>query len=172
MLILTVCLSAGCGGAGGSESAAEGTTPAGTDERKPTATVYSETRTVSLYDPYMQNAPSAYHRLSARLANWWERWIWKTSSRLTALPTPKSKGATGVRQLGFYTEMARSYYDENDGVATGQRHPPAAQHEAALHHCRGLSAICGKDTVSPCTVHRTEGRADLRKTAGRDETIR
>ena len=56
ILLLTACLTAGCGGAGGSESAAEGTDPAGTDERKPTATVYNETRTVSLKDPYMQNA--------------------------------------------------------------------------------------------------------------------
>ena len=38
-------------------------------------------------------------------------------------PNAQIKGSDGARQLGFYTEMARSYYDENDGVATGQRHP-------------------------------------------------
>ena len=30
-------------------------------------------------------------------------------------------GSDGARQLGFYSEMARSYYDENDGVPTGRR---------------------------------------------------
>ncbi|WP_235336334.1 hypothetical protein [Bacteroides caecigallinarum] len=33
------------------------------------------------------------------------------------------KGSDGARKLGFYSEAIRSYYDENDGVATGQRHP-------------------------------------------------
>lgn len=56
ILLLTACLSAGCGGTGVSGNAAEGTNLSGTDERKPTATVCNETRTVSLKDPYMQNA--------------------------------------------------------------------------------------------------------------------
>ena len=132
-LILATCLSAGCGRAGGSESAAEGTTPAGTDERKPTATVYDETRKVSLYDPYMQNAQVL---------------------TIDCLPGWQLVGRVDLEE---FQQAASS---------------SAAQHEAALHHCRGLSAICGKDTVSPCTVHRTEGCADLRQTAGRDETIR
>ena len=55
-LILAACLSAGCGGAGGSGNSAEETNLSGTNERKPTATVYDETRKVTLYDPYMQNA--------------------------------------------------------------------------------------------------------------------
>ena len=99
ILLLTACLTAGCGGAGGSESAAEGTTPAGTDERKPTATVYSETRTVSLYDPYMQ------------------------FQQANGSVNTQIKGSDGARKLGFYSEAIRSYYDENDGVDTGQRHP-------------------------------------------------
>ena len=122
MLILTVCLSAGCGGAGGSESAAEGTTPAGTDERKPTATVYSETRTVSLYDPYMQNAQV----LTIDCLPGWQlvgKVDMEDFQQANGTPNAQIKGSDGVRQLGFYTEMARSYYDENDGVATGQRHP-------------------------------------------------
>lgn len=122
MLILTVCLSAGCGGAGGSESAAEGTTPAGTDERKPTATVYSETRTVSLKDPYMQNAQV----LTIECLPGWQL-VGKVDledfQQANGTPNAQIKGSDGARQLGFYTEMARSYYDENDGVATGQRHP-------------------------------------------------
>ena len=122
MLILTVCLSAGCGGAGGSESAAEGTTPAGTDERKPTATVYNETRTVSLNDPYMQNAQV----LTIECLPGWQlvgKVDMEDFQQANGTPNAQIKGSDGARQLGFYTEMARSYYDENDGVATGQRHP-------------------------------------------------
>ncbi|WP_300228408.1 hypothetical protein [uncultured Bacteroides sp.] len=122
MLILTVCLSAGCGGAGGSKSAAEGTTPAGTDERKPTATVYDETRKVSLYDPYMQNAQV----LTIDCLPGWQlvgKVDMEDFQQANGTPNAQIKGSDGVRQLGFYTEMARSYYDENDGVATGQRHP-------------------------------------------------
>lgn len=122
MLILTACLSAGCGRAGGSESAAEGTTPAGTDERKPTATVYDETRKVSLYDPYMQNAQV----LTIDCLPGWQlvgKVDMEDFQQANGTPNAQIKGSDGVRQLGFYTEMARSYYDENDGVATGQRHP-------------------------------------------------
>ena len=110
-LILATCLSAGCGRAGGSESAAEGTTPAGTDERKPTATVYDETRKVSLYDPYMQNAQV----LTIDCLPGWQLVGRSVNTQI--------KGSDGARKLGFYSEAIRSYYDENDGVATGQRHP-------------------------------------------------
>ncbi len=122
ILLLTTCLTAGCGGAGGSESAAEGTTPAGTDERKPTATVYNETRKVTLYDPYMQNAQV----LTIECLPGWQL-VGKVDledfQQANGTPNAQIKGSDGARQLGFYTEMARSYYDENDGVATGQRHP-------------------------------------------------
>ena len=103
MLILTVCLSAGCGGAGGSESAAEGTTPAGTDERKPTATVYSETRTVSLYDPYMQNAQV----LTIDCLPGWQlvgKVDMEDFQQANGTPNAQIKGSDGVRQLGFYTK--------------------------------------------------------------------
>lgn len=122
ILLLTACLTAGCGGAGGSESAAEGTTPAGTDERKPTATVYNETRTVSLKDPYMQNAQV----LTIECLPGWQL-VGKVDledfQQANGSPNAQIKGSDGARQLGFYSEMVRSYYDENDGVATGQRHP-------------------------------------------------
>ena len=112
ILLLTACLSAGCGGAGGSESAAEGTTPAGTDERKPTATVYNETRTVSLKDPYMQNAQVLVGRVDL-----------EDFQQANGSVNTQIKGSDGARKLGFYSEAIRSYYDENDGVDTGQRHP-------------------------------------------------
>ena len=55
ILLLTACLTAGCGGAGGSKNSAEESNRFGTKERKPNANVYEETRMVSLSDPYMQN---------------------------------------------------------------------------------------------------------------------
>lgn len=122
ILLLTACLTAGCGGAGGSESAAEGTDPAGTDERKPTATVYNETRTVSLKDPYMQNAQV----LTIECLPGWQlvgKVDMEDFQQANGTPNIQIKGSDGARQLGFYTETTRSYYDENDGVATGQRHP-------------------------------------------------
>lgn len=122
ILLLTACLTAGCGGAGGSESAAEGTTPAGTDERKPTATVYNETRTVSLKDPYMQNAQV----LTIECLPGWQL-VGKVDledfQQANGSVNTQIKGSDGARKLGFYSEAIRSYYDENDGVATGQRHP-------------------------------------------------
>lgn len=122
MLILTACLSAGCGGAGGSKNSAEETNLSGTNERKPTATVYNETRTVSLKDPYMQNAQV----LTIECLPGWQL-VGKVDledfQQANGTPNAQIKGSDGARQLGFYTEMARSYYDENDGVATGQRHP-------------------------------------------------
>lgn len=122
ILLLTACLSAGCGGTGVSGNAAEGTNLSGTDERKPTATVCNETRTVSLKDPYMQNAQV----LTIECLPGWQL-VGKVDledfQQANGTPNAKIKGSDGARQLGFYTEMARSYYDENDGVATGQRHP-------------------------------------------------
>ena len=122
MLILTACLSAGCGGAGGSKNSAEETNLSGTNERKPTATVYNETRTVSLKDPYMQNA----RVLTIECLPGWQL-VGKVDledfQQANGTPNIQIKGSDGARQLGFYTETTRSYYDENDGVATGQRHP-------------------------------------------------
>ena len=122
ILLLTACLSAGCGGTGVSGNAAEGTNLSGTDERKPTATVCNETRTVSLKDPYMQNAQV----LTIECLPGWQL-VGKVDledfQQANGTPNAQIKGSDGARQLGFYTEMARSYYDENDGVATGQRHP-------------------------------------------------
>ena len=122
ILLLTACLTAGCGGAGGSESAAEGTDPAGTDERKPTATVYNETRTVSLKDPYMQNAQV----LTIECLPGWQlvgRVDLEDFQQANGSVNTQIKGSDGARKLGFYSEAIRSYYDENDGVDTGQRHP-------------------------------------------------
>ena len=122
ILLLTACLSAGCGGTGVSGNAAEGTNLSGTDERKPTATVCNETRTVSLKDPYMQNAQV----LTIECLPGWQL-VGKVDledfQQANGTPNAQIKGSDGARQLGFYMEMVRSYYDENDGVATGQRHP-------------------------------------------------
>ena len=109
-LILATCLSAGCGRAGGSESAAEGTTPAGTDERKPTATVYDETRKVSLYDPYMQNAQV----LTIDCLPGWQlvgRVDLEEFQQANGSVNTQIKGSDGARKLGFYSEAIRSYYD-------------------------------------------------------------
>ena len=104
ILLLTACLTAGCGGAGGSE------------------TVYNETRTVSLKDPYMQNAQV----LTIECLPGWQlvgKVDMEDFQQANGTPNIQIKGSDGARQLGFYTETTRSYYDENDGVATGQRHP-------------------------------------------------
>ena len=92
------------------------------DERKPTATVYNETRTVSLKDPYMQNAQV----LTIECLPGWQlvgKVDMEDFQQANGTPNIQIKGSDGARQLGFYTETTRSYYDENDGVATGQRHP-------------------------------------------------
>ena len=122
MLILTACLSAGCGGAGGSKNSAEETNLSGTNERKPTATVYNETRTVSLKDPYMQNAQV----LTIECLPGWQlvgRVDLEDFQQANGSVNTQIKGSDGARKLGFYSEAIRSYYDENDGVDTGQRHP-------------------------------------------------
>ncbi len=120
-ILLTACLFAGCGGAGGVNSA-EGTNLAGMDERKPTATVYDETRKISLYDPYMHDAQV----LTIYCLPGWQlvgRVDMEDFQQANGSPNAQIKGSDGARQLGFYSEMVRSYYDENDGVPTGQRHP-------------------------------------------------
>ena len=132
ILLLTACLTAGCGGAGGSESAAEGTDPAGTDERKPTATVYNETRTVSLKDPYMQNAQV----LTIECLPGWQlvgRVDLEDFQQANGSVNTQIKGSDGARKLGFYSEAIRSYYDENDGVVKTQfPHAQSVQVKEAL----------------------------------------
>ena len=122
IILLTVCLSSGCGWTGRSGNSAEVADQSGTDGRKATATVYSETRKVSLHDPYMQNALV----LTIDCLPGWQL-IGKVDleefQQANGSPNAQIKGSDGARQLGFYSEMVRSYYDENDGVTVGQRHP-------------------------------------------------
>ena len=106
ILLLTTCLTAGCGGAGGSGNFAEGTTPAGTDECKPTATVYNETRTVSLKDPYMQNAQV----LTIECLPGWQlvgRVDLEDFQQANGSVNTQIKGSDGARKLGFYSEAMR-----------------------------------------------------------------
>ncbi len=121
-LLLVACLSAGCGAAGRGDASSDEADPETTQKRKPTATVYNETRTVSLKDPYMQNAQV----LTIECLPGWQL-VGKVDledfQQANGSPNAQIKGSDGARQLGFYSEMVRSYYDENDGVATGQRHP-------------------------------------------------
>ena len=112
----------GCVGTGGSGHSAEKTDLDGKKRHKPTATVYDKTRSVSLHDPYMQNAQV----LTIDCLPGWQL-VGKVDledfQQANGSPNAQIKGSDGARQLGFYSEMIRSYYDENDGVATGQRHP-------------------------------------------------
>ena len=113
MLILTACLSAGCGGAGGSKNSAEETNLSGTNERKPTATVYNETRTVSLKDPYMQNAQV----LTIECLPGWQlvgRVDLEDFQQANGSVNTQIKGSDGARKLGFYSEAIRSYYDRGE----------------------------------------------------------
>ena len=72
------------------------------------------------------------------------------------------KGSDGARKLGFYSEAIRSYYDENDGVATGQRHPLLRSMKRPYTTAgRGLSAIRGEDAVPPCPVRPGERSTDV-----------
>lgn len=121
-LILVACLSVGCGMANRGDTSSDKAVSETTQKRKPTATVYDETRKVSLYDPYMQNAQV----LTVDCLPGWQL-VGKVDledfQQSNGSPNAQIKGSDGARQLGFYSETVRSYYDENDGVATGQRHP-------------------------------------------------
>ena len=55
-LLLAACLSAGCGAGSRGGAASDGSATAATQDRKPTATVCDRERSVTLRDPYMQNA--------------------------------------------------------------------------------------------------------------------
>ena len=112
-LLLVACLSAGCGAAGRGDTSSDEADPETTQKRKPTATVYDETRKVSLYDPYMQNAQVLTIDCLPG---------WQLVGKVDMEDFQQANGSDGARKLGFYSEAIRSYYDENDGVATGQRH--------------------------------------------------
>ena len=105
ILLLTACLSAGCGWTGVSGNAAEGTNLSGTNERKPTATVYDETRKVTLYDPYMQNAQV----LTIECLPGWQL-VGKVDledfQQANGSVNTQIKGSDGARKLGFYSESA------------------------------------------------------------------
>lgn len=92
------------------------------NERKPTATVSKETRQVTLHDPYMQNAKV----LTMDCLPGWQiigRVDQEEFMKGIGSPNIQVKGSDGTRQMGFYFEQIRSYYDEADGVPEGQRHP-------------------------------------------------
>ncbi len=91
-------------------------------ERKPTATVFNETRQVTLKDPYMQDAEV----LTMDCLPGWQiigRVDQEEFMKGIGSPNIQVKGSDGTRQMGFYFEQSRSYYDEADGVPEGQRHP-------------------------------------------------
>ena len=120
--ILVACLFAGCGAANRRDASSGEAASETSQKRKPTATVYDKERSVTLRDPYMQNAEAlTIHCLPG----------WQLVGKMDIEEFRQSngsisfqiKGSDGARQLGFYTELSRPYYDENDGVPTGQRHP-------------------------------------------------
>ncbi len=122
ILLLTACLSAGCGTASGGDNSSGKTAPVTTQKHKPTATVYNEERSVTLHDPYMQNTEA----LTINCLPGWQlvgRIDIEEFQQSNGSISFQIKGSDGTRQLGFYTELCRPYYDENDGVPTGQRHP-------------------------------------------------
>ena len=124
-------LLAGCGFSGENNSARRNTEDIFVEEevadihpneRKPTATVFDKTRRVTLYDPYMQNAEV----MTMDCLPGWQvigRVDLEGLEKCNDGSNIQIKGSDGVRQLGFYFEQSRSYYDEADGVPTGQRHP-------------------------------------------------
>ncbi len=121
-LIWAACLSVGCGGTSLGD-AASGEGDSGTTQKSnPTATVYDEKRSVSLRDPYLQNAEA----LTIDCLPGWQlvgKMDIEEFQQSNGSVSFQIKGSDGARQLGFYTELSRPYYDENDGVPTGQRHP-------------------------------------------------
>ena len=122
ILILAACLSAGCGMANRGETSSDGVASGTMRNRKPTATVYDRERTVTLRDPYMQNAAA----LTIDCLPGWQlvgKMDIEEFQQNNGSISFQIKGSDGVRQLGFYTELSRPYYDENDGVPAGQRHP-------------------------------------------------
>ena len=121
-LLLAACLSAGCGAGSRGGAASDGSATAATQDRKPTATVCDRERSVTLRDPYMQNAEA----LTIDCLPGWQlvgQMDIEEFRQSNGSISFQIKGSDGARQLGFYTELCRPYYDENDGVPAGQRHP-------------------------------------------------
>lgn len=119
---MTASLCTGCGAASRGDTASGDTASATTQKRKPTATVYDKERSVTLRDPYMQNAEA----LTIDCLPGWQlvgKMDIEEFQQSNGSISFQIKGSDGVRQLGFYTELCRPYYDENDGVPIGQRHP-------------------------------------------------
>ncbi|WP_300258400.1 hypothetical protein [uncultured Alistipes sp.] len=139
-LLLAACLSAGCGAGSRGGAASDGSATAATQDRKPTATVCDRERSVTLRDPYMQNAEA----LTIDCLPGWQlvgKMDIEEFRQSNGSISFQIKGSDGARQLGFYTELCRPYYDENDGVPAGQRHPllrsmkrPYTTAEAYLRH--------------------------------------
>ena len=120
LLAASLCTGCGTGNRGGSSS--DESAAATTQNRKPTATVYDRERTVTLRDPYLQNAEA----LTITCLPGWQlvgKMDIEEFQQSNGSISFQIKGSDGARQLGFYTELCRPYYDENDGVPTGQRHP-------------------------------------------------
>ena len=120
LLAASLCTGCGTGSRGGSTS--DETSAAATQNRKPTATVYDRERSVTLRDPYLQNAEA----LTITCLPGWQlvgKMDIEEFQQSNGSISFQIKGSDGARQLGFYTELCRPYYDENDGVPAGQRHP-------------------------------------------------
>lgn len=120
--ILAACLFAGCGAASSGDTSSGGVVSETTQKRNPTATVYDVERSVTLYDPYMQNAEA----LTIDCLPGWQlvgKMDIEEFQQSNGSISFQIKGSDGTRRLGFYTELCRPYYDENDGVPTGERHP-------------------------------------------------
>ncbi len=120
--ILATCLSVGCGAVSRGDSFSYEDLSETTQKRKPTATVYDVERSVTLRDPYMQNAEA----LTINCLPGWQlvgKMDIEEFQQSNGSISFQIKGSDGARQLGFYTELCRPYYDENDDVPTGQRHP-------------------------------------------------
>lgn len=144
ILLLTACLFAGCGTASGGDTSSDKTVPGTMQNCKPTATVYDVERSVTLHDPYMQNAEA----LTINCLPGWQlvgKMDIEEFQQSNGSISFQIKGSDGARRLGFYTELTRPYYDENDGVPTGQRHPllrsmkrPYTSAEDYLHYVAEL----------------------------------
>ena len=121
-LLLAASLCTGCGTGSRGSSTSDETSAAATQNRKPTATVYDRERSVTLRDPYLQNAEA----LTITCLPGWQlvgKMDIEEFQQSNGSISFQIKGSDGARQLGFYTELCRPYYDENDGVPAGQRHP-------------------------------------------------
>ena len=132
-LILVACLFAGCGAANRRDASSGEAASETSQKRKPTATVYDKERSVTLRDPYLQNAEAlTIHCLPG----------WQLVGKMDIEEFRQSngsisfqiKGSDGARQLGFYTELSRPYYDENDADLTMTR-TTACPPDSAIRCC-------------------------------------